>query len=106
MVYMCIQIIIINKLHQLEVVLRQAVVTFSFSNLRKAILLLGHLFLCIMCLAVLASLLAISSYIWLFALPILGTFCGIEAVLRLSLLLYLQTLASSFLPTSLVRVLY
>ena len=59
-----------------------------------------------MCLSVFASLLGISSYIWLFALPILGTFCGIDAVLRLSILLYLQTIASSFLPISLVRALF
>ena len=55
-----------------------------------------------MCVSVVAGLLGVSSYLWLFILPILGTFYGIEAVLRLSLLLCLQTIASSVVPASLV----
>ena len=55
-----------------------------------------------MCPSVCGELLGISSYAWLFLLPILGSFCGIEAVLRLSLLLCLQTTVSSALPASMV----
>ncbi len=58
----------------------------------------------IMCLGIFGAFLGISPYIWLFSLPILGSFCGVEAVQRLSLMLSFQTVLTSLLPDCLVSV--
>ena len=42
-------------------------------------------------------------YMYLFLMPIVGSVCGNEAVIRLSLRLYLQSIITALLPSQLVK---
>lgn len=56
-----------------------------------------------MCFPMILWLIEFLPYLWVVTVPVYGSFCGIDLILRISILLYIYIIAGEIVPKSMVR---
>lgn len=56
-----------------------------------------------MCFPMILWLIEFLPYLWVVTVPVYGSFCGIDLILRISILLYLYCIAGEVVPKSMVN---
>lgn len=57
-----------------------------------------------MCFPMILWLIEFLPYLWVVTVPVYGSFCGIDLILRISILLYVYVIAGEMVPKSMVSM--